>query len=226
MDSVAAEDPSIWRCCLDVARQLISKNLDFCFDLKVGTFSISLDAQKTRRHLLSREAAKSKPKHKSPSTIKRNKQRMDQFLSKKRAGAFSATSSLSPDLGCHLPEIPKGAPNQENPGDKDQGETEINLVTSSTVQMDSETRQRFTQMGREDVEHRIQATFREMARLRKEVKEGLARVEQSREEFATRQKTINEIKVKNSEEKEKIILCPCCGERMLDIMHICNESLL
>ena len=89
MDSIAAEDPSIWRCCLDVARQLISKNLDFCFDLKVGTFSISLDAQKTRRHLLSREAAKSKPKHKSPSTIKRNEQRMDQFLSRKRAGAFS-----------------------------------------------------------------------------------------------------------------------------------------
>ena len=81
-------------------------------------------------------------------------------------------------------------------------------------------------MGREDLDHRIQAGFREMARLRKEVNEGLARVEQSQEEFASRQKTINEIKVKNSEEKEKSILCPCCGERMLDIMHICNESLL
>merc|ERR1712192_113736 len=108
----------------------------------------------------------------------------------------------------------------------DQGETEINLVTSSTVQMDSETKQRLTQMSREDLDHRIQAGFREMARVRKEVKEGLARVEQSQAEFATRQKTINEIKVKNSEETDKSILCPCCGERMLDIMHICNESLL
>ena len=38
-----ASDPDLWISCLDLARQLIAKDVDFCLDLKIGNQSFSLD---------------------------------------------------------------------------------------------------------------------------------------------------------------------------------------
>ena len=49
--SATAEESFLWRNCLEITKQLLAKNVDFCFSLRVGpTFSFSLDTQKVRNH--------------------------------------------------------------------------------------------------------------------------------------------------------------------------------
>ena len=86
MDHFAsAEDLSLWKDCLEIARQLLARSMDFCFTVRIGSsLSFSLDAQKARKHLQSDGILGSKVKHKSPSTKKRDRKRQEQFFAKKK----------------------------------------------------------------------------------------------------------------------------------------------
>ena len=100
MDHFAsAEDLSLWKDCLEIARQLLARSMDFCFTVRIGSsFSFSLDAQKARKHLQSDKTLGSKVKHKSPSTRKRDRKRQEQFLQRKKL----QPSQLQHLLNLHL----------------------------------------------------------------------------------------------------------------------------
>ena len=46
-----ASDPDLWISFLDLARQLIAKDVDFCLDLKIGNQSFSYDTKISRKLL-------------------------------------------------------------------------------------------------------------------------------------------------------------------------------
>ena len=141
MDHLAsAEDSTPWKDCLDFARQLLSKNMDFCFTVKVGsTLSFSLNAQKARKHLQSDGVLGSKVKQKSPSTKTRDRIRQEQFFAKKKAAAaVSTTTSLEPACGDHSLEAPRGSPIQRTPDETSQTSLETNLPRTRTSKADNE----------------------------------------------------------------------------------------
>ena len=141
MDQFAlAEDLSLWKDCLEIARQLLARSMDFCFIVRIGSsFSFSLDAQKARKHLQSDGTLGSKVKHKSPSTRKRDRKRQEQFFAKKKAAAVSPSTSPEPASGGHSLEVPRGgSPNQRTPEETSRGSLEIDLTTTSTSKADRE----------------------------------------------------------------------------------------
>ena len=136
MDHFAsAEDLSLWKDCLEIARQLLARSMDFCFTVRIGSsFSFSLDAQKARKHLQSDGILGSKVKHKSPSTKKRDRKRQEQFFAKKKA---AAVSTPEPASGGHSLEVPRGeSPTQRTPDETSQGSLEDDLTTTSTSKAD------------------------------------------------------------------------------------------
>ena len=136
--STSAEESILWRDCLEITKQLLAKNVDFCFSLRFGpTFSFSLDTQKVRNHQHS-DLPGSKVKQSSPSNRRRNKMRLEAFLAKKRAIAVSSTSSPQSESGGHSMENPGKTPNQTAPGTKVRSRMEINLPATSTNEVDSE----------------------------------------------------------------------------------------
>ena len=111
-----APDPDLWISCLELARQLIAKDVDFCLDLKIGNQSFSLDTKKSRKHLDFSEPTARRSKHKSASTLKRDKLRLERFLARRSGGRKTETSwdisSPSSGLVDHILEKPMG----EKPG--------------------------------------------------------------------------------------------------------------
>ena len=81
-----APDPDLWISCLELARLLIDKDVDFCLDLKIGNQSFSLDTKKSRKHLDFSDPTGRRSKHKSASTLKRDKLRLERFLARKSGG--------------------------------------------------------------------------------------------------------------------------------------------
>ena len=139
------EDSNPWKDCLELARQLLGKNMDFCFNVKIGsTISFSLNAQKARKHLQSDGFLGSKVKQKSPSTRKRNRLRQEQFFAKKNAAAVSPTTSPEPVFGGHSLDVPRGPPTQRTPDETSQSFLETNLPSTSSSKADKE-RQRLAQ---------------------------------------------------------------------------------
>ena len=136
--STSAEESILWRDCLEITKQLLAKNVDFCFSLRFGpTFSFSLDTQKVRNRKHS-DLPGIKVKQSSPSNRSRNKMRLEAFLAKKRAIAVSKTSSPESESGGHSMENPGKTPNQTAPGTKVRSRMEINLPATSTNKVDSE----------------------------------------------------------------------------------------
>ena len=78
MTGVGENDSSLATQCLALCQALASQGMEFNFSLTIGsTFSFSLDTK-------SKEALSSKAKKKvSPSTLRRNKKRREEFLKKK-----------------------------------------------------------------------------------------------------------------------------------------------
>ena len=78
MAGVGENDSSLATQCLALCQALASQGMEFNFSLTIGsTFSFSLDTK-------SKEALSSKAKKKvSPSTLRRNKKRREEFLKKK-----------------------------------------------------------------------------------------------------------------------------------------------
>ena len=83
------EDAFLASQCLDFCQMLAGKSLSFSFSLKIGTnFSFSLDTRG--------EAALSFAKKKqTPSTMRRNARRREQFLQKKLASPAPVLNSVS-----------------------------------------------------------------------------------------------------------------------------------
>ena len=89
MTDVGETDSSLAAKCLALCQALTSQGMVFNFSLNVGSFSFSLDTK-------SMEALPSKVKKKaSPSTLRRNMRRREEFLSKK-----STSESASPSPTC------------------------------------------------------------------------------------------------------------------------------
>ena len=83
------EDAFLASQCLDFCQMLAGKSLSFSFSLKIGTnFSFSLDTRG--------EAALSSAKKKqTPSTMRRNARRREQFLQKKLASPAPVSNPVS-----------------------------------------------------------------------------------------------------------------------------------
>ena len=90
MTDVGETDSSLATKCLALCQALTSQGLVFNFSLNVGpTFSFSLDTK-------SKEALPSKVKKKaSPSTLRRNMRRREEFFNKKKSEASEAEKSES-----------------------------------------------------------------------------------------------------------------------------------
>ena len=93
-----APDPDLWISCLELARLLIDKDVDFWLDLKIGNQSFSLDTKKSRKHLDFSDPTGRRSKHKSASTLKRDKLRLERFLARKSGGRKTETSWDHPRL--------------------------------------------------------------------------------------------------------------------------------
>ena len=92
--SVSEEDAKLASQCLDLCQTLAGKSLTFSFSLTIGSgFSFSVD---TRR----KEALATTRKKKSPSTLRRDARRREQFLRKK----FDAPNAAS---SCHSEQVSK-----------------------------------------------------------------------------------------------------------------------
>ena len=90
--SVSEEDAKLASQCLDLCQTLAGKSLTFSFSLTIGSsFSFSVD---TRR----KEALATTRKKKSPSTLRRDARRREQFLRKK----FDAPNAAS---SCHSEQV-------------------------------------------------------------------------------------------------------------------------
>ena len=90
MTDVGETDSSLATKCLALCQALTSQGMVFNFSLNIGsTFSFSLDTK-------SKEALSSKVKKKaSPSTLRRNMRRREEFFNKKKSEASEAEKSES-----------------------------------------------------------------------------------------------------------------------------------
>ena len=85
MTAVGESDPILATKCLDFCQALTSQGVAFNFSLAIGsTFSFSLDSREGKETM----SARSK---KSPSALKRNAKRRQEFLMKKSQPAASTT---------------------------------------------------------------------------------------------------------------------------------------
>ena len=167
MDSAPAEELILWRNCLEITEQLLAKNMNFCFSLRVGsTFSFSLDTQKVRNDQHS-ELPRSKAKRSSPSNRRRNKIRLEAFLARKKANTVLSTSSPESKAGGQFLEGLGKPPNQTAPGDKDRSGTEINLPTTSTNGGNSEggSSSHKDEIGVKEIKKRVQKCIDDSQRI-------------------------------------------------------------
>ena len=167
MDSAPAEELILWRNCLEITEQLLAKNMNFCFSLRVGsTFSFSLDTQKVRNDQHS-ELPRSKAKRSSPSNRRRNKIRLEAFLARKKANTVLSTSSPESKAGGQSLEGLGKPPNQTAPGDKDRSGTEINLPTTSTNGGNSEggSSSHKDEIGVKEIKKRVQKCIDDSQRI-------------------------------------------------------------
>ena len=89
MTDVGETDSSLATKCLALCQALTSQGMVFNFSLNVGSFSFSLDTK-------SKEALPSKVKKKaSPSTLRRNMRRREEFFNKKKSKPSEAENSDS-----------------------------------------------------------------------------------------------------------------------------------
>ena len=176
------EDSNPWKDCLELARQLLGKNMDFCFNVKIGsTISFSLNAQKARKHLQSDGVLGSKVKQKSPSTRKRNRLRQEQFFAKKKAAAVSTTTSPEPVFGGHSLDVPRGPPTQRTPDET----SRTSLPSTSTSKADKEG-QRLAQKTK------IMVDIKENTKSTKECLDYFELIQHEGQKLAKRLKTWNE----------------------------------
>ena len=188
-----AEDSNPWKDCLELARQLLTKNMNFCFTVKIGStrgsnLSFSLNAQKARKHLQSDGFLGSKVKQKSPSTRKRNRLRQEQFFAKKKAAAVSTTTSPDPVFGGHSLDVPRGPPTQRTPDETSRSFLETNLPSTSPSKADKE-RQRLAQKTK------IMVDIKESTKSTKEILDSFELIQHMSSEgqkLAKRLKTWNE----------------------------------
>ena len=83
--AVSGADSSLANKCFGFCKDLKSQGLAFSFSLTTGTnFSFSLDLREMAPHSVTKDKAWKK---KSPSTIKRNARRREEFLKKKQSPA-------------------------------------------------------------------------------------------------------------------------------------------
>ena len=196
-----APDPDLWISYLELARQLIAKDVDFCLDLKIGNQSFSLDTKKSRKHLDFSEPTARRSKHKSASTLKRDKLRLERFLARRSSGRKTETSwdisSPSSGLVDHILEKPMGETSQEVPEESQEGTGDDSVVPGSNDDRgDRKT-------GIKDLGRQVRGGLEELERLLRDEKERLRRYEQP--------------KVEN-----KSIKCPCCDEVISGVDHICD----
>ena len=85
MTAVSATDSSLTTQCLDFCQALAGQGKVFKFSLTIGSsFTFSLDTREGKATLPTRI-----PKKKSPSTLKRNAKRREDFLAKKSTSQSS-----------------------------------------------------------------------------------------------------------------------------------------
>ena len=190
MDHFAlAEGSNPWKDCLELARQLLTENMNFCFTVKIGStrgsnLSFSLNAQKARKPLQSDGFLGSKVKQKSPSTRKRNRLRQEQFFAKKKAEAVSTTTSPEPVFGGHSLDVPRGPPNQKTPDETSRSFLETSLPSTSTSKADKE-RQRLVQKTQ------IMVNIKESTKSTKECLDSFELIQHEGQKLAKRLKTWN-----------------------------------
>ena len=186
------EDSNPWKDCLELARQLLGKNMDFCFNVKIGsTISFSLNAQKARKHLQSDGFLGSKVKQKSPSTRKRNRLRQEQFFAKKKAAAVSTTTSPEPVFGGHSLDVPRGPPTQRTPDETRRSFLETNLPSTSSSKADIILKERQCLAQKT----KIMADIKESTKSTKEILDSFELIQLTQHEgqkLAKRLKTWNE----------------------------------
>ena len=102
MTAVGESDSSLAAKCLELCQTLAVQGLAFNFSLKIGSsYSFSLDARD--KGVASNIANESK-KRKSPSTLRRNARRKEDFLKKKQNPApVTPEPGAEPDVG-----LPRG----------------------------------------------------------------------------------------------------------------------
>ena len=151
---------------VEITKQLLAKNMNFCFSLRVGPTFSSLDTQKVRNDQHS-ELPRSKAKRSSPSNRRRNKIRLEAFLARKKANTVLNTSSPESEAGGQSLEGPGKPPNQTAPGDKERDGTEINLPTTSTNGGNSEGRSSShnDEIGVKEIKKRVQKCIDDTQRI-------------------------------------------------------------
>ena len=196
-----APDPDLWISCLELARQLIAKDVDFCLDLKIGNQSFSLDTKKSRKHLDFSEPTARRSKHKSASTLKRDKLRLERFLARRSGGRKTETSwdisSPSSGLVDHILEKPMGETSQEVPDESQEGTGDDSVVPGSNDDRGDR------KMGIKDLGRQVREGLDELERLWRYEKERLRQYEKPKVE-------------------DKSIKCPCCDEVISGVDHICD----
>ena len=90
MTAVSESDSSLATQCLDFCQALARQGKDFKLSITIGsTFTFSLDTKEGKTTLPTRIQ-----KRKSPSTLKRNAKRREEFLAKKSTSASSVLTGL------------------------------------------------------------------------------------------------------------------------------------
>ena len=104
MTAVVESDSSLASKCLDFCQALASQGNAFNFSLSIGsTFSFSLD---TRNKSLDTKVGPLKKKKPSPSTLRRNARRREEFLKKKQNPSPSSSSADAQIGASQLVQLP------------------------------------------------------------------------------------------------------------------------
>ena len=91
--SASGEESPLANKCFDFCKALASQGMAFSFSLTLGSnFSFSLDTREMAPHSVTQDKAWKK---KSPSTIRRNARRRDEFLRKKQSPAAAPARPLN-----------------------------------------------------------------------------------------------------------------------------------
>ena len=208
-----APDPDLWISCLELARLLIDKDVDFCLDLKIGNQSFSLDTKKSRKHLDFSDPTGRRSKHKSASTLKRDKLRLERFLARKSGGRKTETSwdisSPSSGLVDRILEKPMGQTSQELPDESQEGAEEDSVVPGSNYD-------RGESSSSEAIREGQQMGIKELGR---RVTEGLDELMRKQQQRLEEEKNWGFSKPKVS---SKGIKCRCCDEIISDVNHTCD----
>ena len=97
MTAVGESDSSLANKCLDLCQTLASQGKDFNFSISIGSaFSLSLNSRELVPALDTKSKTTAKKKMPSPSTIRRNARRRQEFLNKKPKPAAEPSASARP----------------------------------------------------------------------------------------------------------------------------------